>query len=179
MRWTNTFASITLEGPVSTPVILTGKKWVISNTLENDLRFSSPRFKSLFKIQLDCSNAQRWDGPIHLRQSLLKAASFEKQLRLLMSRRVRAYIIRLDKVTAHHTAELSLAIFVSLQKETFTIQKIKCRKKCCALFCCPNNNDGSYRVLWCYGQIIYYYLGILSSTGSYYCRWSLSNYPRP
>ena len=42
MRWTNTFASITLERPVSTPVILT-KKRVISKTL----RFCSPRFKSL------------------------------------------------------------------------------------------------------------------------------------
>ena len=129
MRWTNKFASITLQRPVSTPVILTKKK------IESYLTHFSPRFKSLFKIQLDCSNAQRWDGPIHLRQSLLKAASFERQLRLLMSRRVRAYIIRLDKVTAHHTAELSLPLFVSLQKETFTIQKIKCRKKCCALFC--------------------------------------------
>ena len=68
------------------------------------------------------------DGPIHLRQSVLKAASFEKQLRLLMSRPVRAYIIRLDKVTAHHTAELSSPLFVSVQKETFTIQNIKCRK---------------------------------------------------
>ena len=36
-----------------------------------------------------------------------------------MSRRVRAYIIRLDKVTAHPTAELSLPLFVSLLKDIF------------------------------------------------------------
>ena len=69
--------------------------------------------------------AMHKDGPIHLRQSVLKAASFEKQLRLLMSRPVRAYIIRLDKVTAHHTAELSSPLFVRVQKETFTIGNVK------------------------------------------------------